>query len=402
MDEETVKRPAVPSRPPTTPPRDPIPYRQIFGGTGVLLVAMLLILLFPRLVHINGGASTSGSTATQVHPTPAAPTATATPPIAEVAWASALTRHSLVLNDGTTFTPTDIAPDGSLLVGYAVGQTDAPYYIDAVTLPSFTPQRLFTLPADATKPIVKTDGTYAAWIGGDAATGTTVHQTIGYINLATGRYAELYDAFALLYDPRFFDVADGQFIYSPVKSPGTLDVLDMATGNSGPLPIHTPSGTTLTTLAVAWPRLVYAASDQSVHLYDNQTQVDTPLSNITFATNTDMLALSGTTLYWAHPTSGNALALTAFDLTTTAQATGQTVTTIAATQLTALSVGTHVVAWDDGHTRTAYDLTKQQTVILGPTLAEVPTQIAQRGTMLWYRSNNGSQPIITLVNLAKL
>ncbi|MBA3822854.1 MAG: hypothetical protein H0X24_02980 [Ktedonobacterales bacterium] len=402
MEQQTFKRPKV--TPPAAPARDPIPYRQIVGGAAALLLAMLLIVLFPRVVRVTGQTSATATQPATAQPTSVLPTATATPLTAEGVWGSALTRHSLLLSDGTSFTPTDVAPDGSLLVGYAVAQPSAPYYITAVALPSFTAQRLFTLPADATKPIVKTDGTFAGWLGANTPTSTgAVHQTIGYVNIATGRYAELYDAFSLQYDPRFFAVAAGQFLYSPVKSPNTLNVLDMTTGNSAPLPLHVPTGATLATLTVAWPLLVYTASDQSVHVYDNQNQLDAPLSVLTFASVTDTLALAGKTLYWAHPASGgNALQVTAFAAITDPTVTGQVITMVAASRLTQLTAGSRLLTWSDGQTRAAYDLDHHAQVQLGPTVAGDAMQMGQQGKMLWYRSDTANQPAITLVNGAQL
>lgn len=78
----TNKRTAVT---PSTPAkrereRDPIPHRQIWGGAAALVSAMLLIVLFPRVLHAPASATTT-TTATK-HPTALptlAPTATPAP-----------------------------------------------------------------------------------------------------------------------------------------------------------------------------------------------------------------------------------------------------------------------------------------------------------------------------------
>ena len=404
MNQETTKRGAVkaPQSPP--PSRDAIPYRQIFGGAAALLAAMLLIVIFPRVVQLHTQAATTTAAAQATATATLAPTSTPAPLTAAQAWGGALSQHTLALADGTTFTPTDIAPDGSLLVGYALGQANAPYFIDAVALPSFTAQRLFTLTADATRPLVKTDGKFAAWIGGDTPTsGGAVHQTIGYINLGNGTYNELYDSFTLQYNPTAFAVINGKFIWSPVKAPATLNATDMTTGNVAPVSLPAQSDSAITSLQPAGALLLYTLADGSLNFFDMATGHDTPIIATHLTGTTDVLTVADNILYWAHPETPAATTLVeSFSPIPGPSLVRQTVVTIQAAHLTALSASTRLLAWDDGQTRTAFDLTHRTTVLLGPSVAIMPLQLQQRGNVLWYLTTSNGQPAIAWVQLAQL
>lgn len=268
--------------------------------------------------------------------------------------------------DGTSFIPTDITPDGTALVGYTRMQgQQSSYFVDAVFLPSLVAHHLYTMPGDAAPPTVKTDGTYAAMIGGNNFTGGPgpLHQLIGFFNIQSFAYNILYDTNTLRYNPYIIAVDHGQFFWNLARSPGQLSDMDMASSNISivPMPNGTFDGTA--TIQVVWPHLLYVPNDQMVHIYNLQTQQDMVLSMIPMA---GMPQLVGSGVVWAQPdpASGGTAIQTIADVDQ-ANPAAQAVTVLHdVSQMKQLAATPRLIAWDDGTTFSAYDRQKQVVVTL--------------------------------------
>jgi hypothetical protein len=407
-DLPTIKRSAVSTTSPLEQKKpDPIPHRQIWGGAGALLLVMVLILVVPRVLQRAGSvASTAQATPT------ALPTATATPApeTPAQAWgASAIAHYPMTLADGTTFVPTDIAPDGSLLVGYATppGTTPAPYFIEAVTLPALHVRQLYQMPADAALPTVKTDGQFAAWIGGATSpTGQSpVHQIIGYINLQTGNYNILYDTYALRFNPHVIAVAAGQFFWSPQATPTQLNDTDMASANNAP--VDATNGrfafAQSAVLQVDWPHLLYLGSDNLVHVYNVQTQQDHTFGLIPVVPF--LVRLAGSAIYWPQslPTGGTEIETIA-NVDQGSTASQSVVALPAASSLAQLVVTNRLVAWDDGTHFVAWDRQTHLFVTLHarPQTALGVVTLAAKSNEVWFEADDNGAFGIDVMNTVQL
>ena len=414
-DAITRKRIAIPT-PKPPPPKDPIPHRQIWGGAAALVAAMLLLFFVPRLLHGAGNSSSSifKASATATATSTPAPTATPAPQTPAQAWgAAAVTHVPLALPDGTTFVPSDISPDGKMLVGYTISsQTQqAPYDIVAVTLPNLSVEHLYTMPADAAPPTVRTDGTFVAWIGGNNYTGGTgqIHQIIGFFNLPNRTYNILYDTYALQFNPHVIAVAHGQFFWSPQNSPTQLNDIDMATTNRT---VVTPPNVILAfdahpNIQVSWPYLLYMPADHVVHIYNMQTQQDHPLNVIAPLDVTTQLALVGDSVLWTAPATGTQAGTMVEEIAHIDQPapTAQTLLDIPnATSLTQLVATPRLIAWSDGMSFSAYDRQRQIFVTLHgvPQASFAVTPLAANGNQLWYEADDNNQPGIDVLDTTNL
>ena len=412
-DAITRKRVAIPT-PQPPPKQDPIPHRQIWGGAAALVAAMLLLFFVPRLLHSATKSTASTTIARATATSTAAPTPTPTAQTPTQAWGAAAVVHMpLALPDGTTFVPSDISPDGKMLVGYAISsQTpQAPYDIETVTLPGLGVQKLYKMAADAAPPTVKTDGTYVAWIGGNSYTGGTgqIHQIIGFFNLQNNSYNILYDTYALQFNPHVIAVDHGQFLWSPENNPTQLNDIDMATANRS---LITPPNVTFgfdvnPNIQANWPYLLYVPTDHVAHVYNMQTQQDHPLSMIAPTGATTQIALVGDSVLWTVPATGSQVGTTVEEVTHIDQpaTAAQTVMVIPnATTLTQLVATPRLIAWSDGANFAAYDRQRQIFVTLHsvPQASFAVTPLAAHGNQLWYEADDNTQPAINVIDSTNL
>jgi hypothetical protein len=370
--------------------------RRIVAGAVALVSAVLLVLLFP---HTLPAAPTVAHLATGTPVTRSA-TPTPTPLTPAQAWgAQSVAHYPLTLSGGGIFVPTDIAPNGRFMVGYtrpASGTTG--YVVAALMLPQDAVQPVFPLPASAAPPVVKTDGTYMAWITPASAQGD---QIVGYSAIATLTYHLLYEGAQPAYNPAVIAVAHGAFFWSPIGTPVTLHMTALATGMD--TTIAPPAGSAFDTtpaFQVAWPRLAYRADDHSTHVYDLLAHTDRALSAIPATATPAQVQLTATALYWLHATTAG-IAIARFDLSL-ASPVASTIVTISPThRIVQFAATDHAIAWNDGGRLLAWDTQQHVFVTLGTASATVPT-VAARGALLWYGADQTQTPGIGIIDTRQI
>lgn len=368
--------------------------RQFLAGVIALVSAVLLVLLFPHtlptepappLAHAGTGTA-AASTPTPV-PTPLSPAQ---------AWGAQTIAHYPLAQAGGTFVPTDIAPDGSFMVGYTRPVRGSGYAVAALMLPQNTVRSLFPLPATAAPPVVKTDGTYAVWL---AATTAPSGQIVGFSDVQMGTYHVLSQNAPGLYNPAVFAIAHGNFFWSPTGTAIALHMTALATIMD--TPVVPPAGfATTPAIQVVWPRLVYRAADDTTHSYDLQTQQDNVLSAIPATPIPLQMHLTATALFWLRATTAGSV-IERCDLST-ADATATTVVTLGHTSRAAQFAATdRALAWNDGTQLLAWDTQQRVLIALGTPSATMPT-IAAQGALLWYGSDQTPTPGIDIIDTGRL
>lgn len=369
--------------------------RRLGAGVIALVSAVLLVLLFPRTLPAEPASPMAlASTSTTATSTP---TPVPTPLSPAQAWGAQTIAHYPLTQAGGTFVPTDIAPDGSFMVGYTrPSRGDSSYSVAALTLPQDTVRSLFPLPASAAPPVVKTDGTYAVWL---AATTAPSGQIVGFSDVQTGMYHLLAQNAPGRYNPAVFAVAHGNFFWSPTGTAVALHMTALATMMD--TSVAPPAGFASTpAIQVVWPRLVYHAADDTTHVYDLATRQDSALSAIPATATPPQMHLTAMALFWLRATTAGNI-IERCDLST-ADAPATPVVTLGHTSRVAQFAATdRALAWNNGTQLLAWDTEQRVLIALGTPAATMPT-IAAQGALLWYGTDQTSAPGIDIIDTGRL
>lgn len=316
-------------------PAPHVPARAVWGGLGTLATLVVLVALFAQIFRQPASRSISyhltpqptGSAApTMLPPTPVDPTTLMRP---DQAWGSHYITDHLTLSAASDnfFTPDDIFPDGSALVGtiFRNGQ-------QSVVLMNSRTQAIhvvYTAPASVVTPfLVQTDGRFVVWDGGFSGAGTISHQEpkiFGYADLQTGRVTILSVTLSPNQTSSGLLLLDqGMMLWETYTATTSVTkITDLATNSTRLLPafrtnenivdVSLPYLLTETTTGTSAPYTM------KWRFWDLTTGQIAPVSNNGFDTASngipnDLSALSGKKLFWVQPASDSSGLLTSLQL----------------------------------------------------------------------------------------
>jgi hypothetical protein len=277
-----MQRRALPARRPGLPPWGRI-------AASALTLALVVALAVEVVAQHNGsGPHVSSQTSTTSLTTPAVTPTVAKlyPPhiiTADAAWGTSNT-HTLRI-DATTYDIQDVLPNGTGVIGTTqlieTTTTFQPVSIVAVMYPGAVVHTLYTI-SDAAFASVATDGHYLGFIGGVNPTGGPgyTHETLGYIDLTTGRVVTLYDSGSTATDVnggnRFVlgsVVTHGHLYISHATSPLGISDFDLATGKEQVLLLQ---NSPFDGFSISWPYMLVTGdvTDQSKNDHFTGTIVD--------------------------------------------------------------------------------------------------------------------------------
>lgn len=402
------------------PVRDQIPHREIWGGAAAMLAAGIMIAVFTGMLHtgsVLGNAPSHSSTPT---PTPLAATATPGPLTAAQAWGSAITTVPLQLADGTQFSPTDVSPDGTYLVGLAPIGTGQAASVNIALLPvpasasGNMARVMFTMPVGTSTAAVKTDGRFVVWIGGigDGSTGVgPTRQIVGYFDRQNRSYVIMRDTTEILVNSHAFAVGHGYFVWTRRNPDFGLYATNLVTGATTYYPLNQPIAADISNpVQIAWPNALYITDDHVAHLLNLQTGHVTNLSQVTiapfnFATGqSTKVLLTGAAFNWSQLADDRQhTIINAVMQPDQPGAAGHVIASLSGITQSLAGITDQFIAYTANDRYVAWDRHQQREIILGDIpLGNSPLDMGLQGTTLWYIVLANGQLAAELVDLAHL
>ncbi len=264
------------------------------AGSLALCVAGILV----SVVLTACATQTSSQTVT-----PVMPTKTPVPLSPTQAWGNyAATHITLPLATTSHFTPTDISPDGSTIVG--VSTRGGQMQVMLLEVATGHTRVLYTAPPDLGTPLqVQTDGRFVAWAGGNEGEGSrSDHNVVGYSDLQTGKVTMVADNNQHV---RIVGVTHGTMVLKPDSTNPQLPPYT-ATDLANNLTLMLPISQLWNCSSVSWPYLLCTMTNGIPYwkLYNLATNVLLTLTSIVRFTQDMsgyMVALAGTAIFLLPP-----------------------------------------------------------------------------------------------------
>lgn len=261
-------------------------------------LALYVVGILASLMVAACDTQTTGQTAM-----PVAPTRTPAPISPARAWGNyAATHITLPLATTSRFTPTDISPDGSTIVG--ISTRGGQMQVMVLQVATGNTHILYTAPPDLGTPLqVQTDGRFVAWAGGNEGEGSrSDHNVVGYSDLQTGKVTMLANNNQHV---RIVGLTHGTMVLKPDSTNPALPPYT-ATDLANNLTLMLPISQEWNCSSVSWPYLLCTMTNGIPYwkLYNLATNALLTLTSIVRFTQ-DMsgykVALAGTAIFLLPP-----------------------------------------------------------------------------------------------------